>query len=79
MPLPTSFVVTKASKTRLRTSGGMPGPSSATCTSMQLPSRSVVIVMVPSSPSASIALSSRFVHTWLSWEPRTVMRGRSAS
>ena len=32
----------------------------------------VAIVIVPCSPSASIALSSRLVHTWLSSEPRTV-------
>ena len=32
----------------------------------------VRIVIVPVSPSASIALSSRFVHTWLSSEPWTV-------
>ena len=45
---------------------------------MHEPSRSVVIVIVPRSPSASIALASRFVHTWLSSEPWTVRRGQLA-
>ena len=37
-----------------------------------------VIVIVPDSPSASIAFASRFVHTWLSSEPRTISRGSVA-
>jgi hypothetical protein len=49
--------------------GAMPGPSSATSTTTHGPSRRVVTVIVPDSPSASIALSSRFVYTWLSSEP----------
>ena len=48
-------------------------------TSAQFPSRRVVIVIVPLSPSASIALSSRLVQTWFSSEPRTVSRGSSRS
>ena len=44
----------------------MPGPSSVMSTSAQLPSRRVVTVIVPCSPSAWIALWIRFVHTWLS-------------
>ena len=43
------------------------------------PRGAVRIVIVPRSPSASIALSSRFVQTWLSSEPRTVSFPRSRS
>ena len=56
----------------------MPGPSSAMSTRTHGPSRRVEIVRVPRSPSASIALSMRFVHTWLSSEPRTVSCGQRA-
>ena len=57
----------------------MPGPSSAMSTLMQPFSSDVVIVIVPVSPSAPIALSSRFVHTWLSSEPCIVSFGSDLS
>src|SRR3954452_7174534 len=79
VPWPTSLVVKNGSKSRSRTSSGIPGPSSATVTSRHAPSRRVLTVIVPEPSSASIALSSRFVHTWLSSEPWTVTRGRSLS
>ena len=43
------------------------------------PSRRVRIVIVPWPSSASIALSSRFVQTWFSSEPRTITLGRVLS
>src|SRR3954447_24003809 len=75
VPWPTSFVVKNESKMCSRISGGMPGPSSEMSTSAQLPPRRVAIVIVPCSPSAWIALWIRFVHTWLSSDPRTVSFG----
>ena len=70
MPEPTAFVVKNGSKTRRCASSGMPGPSSAIRTSTPVSCHgAVVIVIVPVSPSASIALSSRFVQTWLSSDP----------
>ena len=47
----------------------MPGPSSSMSTCAQSPSRRALIVIVPLSPRASIALSIRFVQTWLSSAP----------
>src|SRR3954462_15637760 len=69
VPEPGAFVVKKGSKICVRASAGIPGPSSAMSTLMQPLSRHVVILISPCSPSAPIALSSRFVQTWLSSEP----------
>ena len=80
VPLPGALVVKKGSKMRGATSAGMPGPSSAMSTLMQPLSRLVVISITPSaSPSAQIALSSRFVQTWLSSEPCIVSCGSDLS
>ncbi len=79
MPSPTSFVVKNGSKIRSRMSSGIPGPSSEISMTTQSPSARVRSVIVPCSPSAAIALSRRFVHTWLSSEPRTVIRGSARS
>src|SRR3954449_9494066 len=79
VPWPASFVVKNSSKTCSRISGGIPGPSSATSTIAQLLSARVRSVMVPCSPSAWIALWMRFVHTWLSSVPRTMIFGRERS
>src|SRR4051812_6798893 len=76
VPWPAFFVVKNSSKTSSRTSAGIPGPSSATSTIAHVPARRVRIAIVPCrSPSAWIALSIRFVHTWLSSEPRTMSFG----
>src|SRR3954451_2992751 len=80
VPWPTSFVVKNESKMRSLFSGGIPSlPSSSTSTTAQSPSRRVVIVIVPLSPRAAMALSIRLVQTWFSSEPRTVSFGRLRS
>ena len=70
VPGPTSLVVKNESKMRSRISSAMPGPSSETSTARRRLARRLIVI-VPLSPSASIALSSRFVQTWFSSEPRT--------
>ena len=74
----TSLVVKNGSKIRSRRPRRDAGAVVGDLDDAQAPSRRVRIVIVPRSPSASIALSSRFVHTWLSSEPRTVSFGSVA-
>src|SRR5258707_7721506 len=69
VPRPTSLVVKDGAKIRSRASAGMPGPSPSVATSAQSPSRRAPIVILPLSPDASVALSSRVVQTWLSSAP----------
>src|SRR5689334_13393556 len=80
VPLPGGLVVKNGSKMRERASSGMPCPLSAMSTLMQPLSALVLSVITPSSsPSAQIALSSRFVQTWLSSEPCIVICGSDLS
>lgn len=65
VPRPPSLMVKNGSNTRGLASCGIPGPVWATTTSTQSRSRLVRTPIVLSSPIASIASSSRFVHTWL--------------
>src|SRR5262249_48947385 len=64
VPCPTSLVVKKGSKTRRRTSGGMPAPSSRTETMAESPSTRVVSQRFPSPAIASQAFASTCRNTW---------------
>ena len=71
VPLPTSLVVKKGSNTRFRIASGIPDPESVTSMRATLPSRDVLIRMLPmlppldtTSPMACAALVMRFRKTW---------------
>jgi hypothetical protein len=67
VPAPTGLVVKKGSKIRDGMAGSTPGPESATSTARWSgPSRRVRTARVPLPFIALTALSTRFVHTWLS-------------
>src|SRR5690242_2791794 len=57
-----------------RISGGIPGPLSPISTTTQPLSREVRSRSCPLPPMASMALSIRFVHTWLSSLPKEFTR-----
>jgi len=75
VPLPTSFVVKKGSKIRLRSASGIPRPVSATETQTYPSSSQDRTVMTPFSSIACAALTRRFKNTRFIWLGRQRVRG----